>query len=104
MSTVALLTNSKSYPRLSLAAIDAAVSARLGPARTVALVNAEPVEMMELIRIPRTACFDIELTLNHSRHVIGAAQAPRRSTTVEPCAASSDRGAAALGKEAPAVE
>lgn len=64
----------------------------------------EPVEMMELVRIPQTACFDIELALNHGLHINSAAQKPRRSATGERGAASSDRGAAALGKEAPAVE
>lgn len=57
MATIACVTNSISRRRLSLAAIDAAVSARLGPTRT--LGNAQP------------ACFNRQVAMYLARHLGG---------------------------------
>jgi hypothetical protein len=57
MATIACVTNSTSRRRLSLAAIDAAVSARLGPTRT--LGNAQP------------ACFNRQVAMYLARHLGG---------------------------------
>ena len=57
MATIGCVTNSISRRRLSLAAIDAAVSARLGPTRT--LGNAQP------------ACFNRQVAMYLARHLGG---------------------------------
>jgi hypothetical protein len=57
MATIPCVTNSISRRRLSLAAIDAAVSARLGPTRT--LGNAQP------------ACFNRQVAIYLARHLGG---------------------------------
>jgi hypothetical protein len=57
MATIACVTNSISHRRLSLTAVDAAVSARLGPTRT--LGNAQP------------ACFNRQVAMYLARHLGG---------------------------------